>query len=95
MHLIRGMIQVAGTTYRIVQLLPGSYQVVRIRDEALVGEFACAQSLKVTAYLVDTGLMRRIAGTAVQLGRTSWMGPGRPAVPNLERAHTAHTALPA
>lgn len=89
MHSIRGMIQVAGTTYRIVKFLPVSYQVVRIRDEAVVGEFSCENSLKVYPYLVDTGLMKRIAGTAVQLGRTSWMGPRRPAVPNLERLRAA------
>ena len=38
MH-IKGMVQVAGTTYRIVRRERGHYDVVRILDDERVGSF--------------------------------------------------------
>lgn len=74
MHVIKGMVQVLGTTYRVVQLQLAGYSVIRIHDDALVGGFSCGNTLETTPVSVDAGLMRQIASAAVQLGRTSWMG---------------------
>lgn len=81
MHVIKGMVQVLGTTYRVVRLQVGRYQVVRIHDEAVVGAFYCAKTLEIIAASVDAVLMRQIASAAVHQGKTSWMGPrvGSPA----------------
>jgi hypothetical protein len=73
MH-IKGMVQVFGTTYRIVRVRHGSYEVTRIHDEAVVGSFACGQTVQFTPLLIDGTLMGQIARAAVQQGRTSWMG---------------------
>jgi len=74
MHVIKGMVQVLGTTYRVVRLQVGRYQVVRIHDEAVVGAFACMKTLEIIAASVDAALMRQIASAAIQQGKTSWMG---------------------
>jgi hypothetical protein len=74
MQLIKGMVQVFGTTYRVVRVRPGNYEVTRIHDEVVVGCFTCERIVQVTALMVDDGLMRQIARAAVQQGRTSWMG---------------------
>jgi hypothetical protein len=72
---VKGMVQLFGTTYRIVRLKMGYYQVVRIHDEVVAGWFSCDQSLVVTPGAVDTPLMQQLASLAVQRGKTSWMGP--------------------
>ena len=75
MHLInKGMIQLFGITYRVARVQHNNYQVTRIRDDVLVGSFACGQTIEVTAVDVDALLMRQIASAAVRKGRTSWMG---------------------
>jgi hypothetical protein len=74
MQIIKGMVQVLGTTYRIVRVRHGSYEVTRIHDEAVVGCFDCGQIVQVTAHAIDSDVMRQIARAAVQQGRTSWMG---------------------
>jgi hypothetical protein len=75
MVVIKGMVQVFGTTYRIVRYEAGHYQAVRIHDEAVVGSFSCAKALIVTPFAVELALMRAIAAAAVHEGKTSWMGP--------------------
>lgn len=79
MHNIKGMIQVSGTTYRVVQREIEDYDVIRICDEVLVGVFACGNSVESIPLSIDAALMRTLAVTAVRHGRTSWMGP--PAAP--------------
>jgi hypothetical protein len=74
MQIIKGMVQVLGTTYRVVRLQVGCYQVIRIHDDADAGTFVCGRILEVTARSVDVALMRQIAAAAVQQGKTSWMG---------------------
>lgn len=76
MEVSRGMIQVAGTTYRIVQRESDAYRAVRIQDEAIAGDFVCGSTLKVNPQQVDAVLMRRIARTALLFGRTNWTGAG-------------------
>jgi len=74
MHVIKGMVQVLGTTYRVVQLQVTGYSVIRIHDDAVVGGFSCGRTLETTPLSIDAVLMRKIAAAAVHQGRTSWRG---------------------
>jgi hypothetical protein len=72
---VKGMVQVAGTTYRIVRLGSKRYEVVRIRDDLPVGIFQSSPRLEIDASSIDPALMREIARVAIQKGKTSWVGP--------------------
>ena len=50
MH-VKGMVQVAGVTYRIVRVERGMYDVVRILDDQRVGQFRTIPRVEVTAAL--------------------------------------------
>lgn len=71
-----GMVQVLGTTYRLLRVRSASYQVVRIHDEALAGSFSCGRTLELVPEAVDLPLMRQLASAAVRGGKTGWMGRG-------------------
>jgi hypothetical protein len=72
--IVKGMIQVAGTTYRIVRLKRGQYDVVRVLDDVVVGGFTCAPQVVVHPVGIDAALMREIARVAIQGAKTSWVG---------------------
>ena len=72
---VKGMIQVAGTTYRIVRVAHGQYNVIRILDDARVGAFSSGTAAKAVANGIDDRLMREIARIAIQGAKTSWVGP--------------------
>lgn len=71
---VKGMVQVAGTTYRIVRVARGQYKVVRILDDAVVGHFSNGPTVETTASGIDLALMREIARVAIQGAKTSWVG---------------------
>ena len=71
---VKGMVQVAGTTYRIVRLQRGRYDVVRILDDQRIGRFSTGSAVEVFPELVDYGTLREIARVAVQGAKTSWVG---------------------
>jgi hypothetical protein len=71
---VKGMVQVEGTTYRIVRIRRGSYDVVRILDDVRVGKFSTGSSVSITAELIESSLMREIARVAIQGAKTSWVG---------------------
>ena len=71
---VKGMVQVAGTTYRIVRLKRGHYNVVRILDDTQVGAFSNGPTVEMTANGVDPGLLREIVRVAIQGAKTSWVG---------------------
>ena len=71
---VKGMVQVAGTTYRIVRLTPGHYNVVRILDDTCVGGFKSRPNSEVLANGIEPVLMREIVRVAVQGAKTSWVG---------------------
>ena len=73
--IVKGMVQVAGTTYRIVRLRRGQYHVVRVLDDRSVGEFTSAPRLEIQPVGIEAGLLREIARVAVQGAKTSWIGP--------------------
>jgi hypothetical protein len=74
MH-VKGMVQVAGVTYRIVRVERGMYDVVRILDDQRVGQFRTIPRVEVTAELgAGDETMAEIAKAAVKWGKTSWVG---------------------
>ncbi|HYQ18792.1 MAG TPA: hypothetical protein VEQ58_23615 [Polyangiaceae bacterium] len=74
MH-VKGMVQVAGVTYRIVRIERGVYDVVRILDDERVGQFRTIPRVEVTAAALATDeTMAEIAKAAVKWGKTSWVG---------------------
>jgi len=72
--IVKGMVQVAGTTYRIVRVKRGHYNVVRVLDDAPVGSFVSGPQVQVAADSIDLTLMREIARVAIQGAKTSWVG---------------------
>ena len=71
---VKGMVQVAGTTYRIVRVTRGQYNVVRILDDAVVGVFANGPTVELEPNGIDRALLREIMRVAVQGAKTSWVG---------------------
>jgi hypothetical protein len=73
MQIIKGMVQVAGSTYRIERVRPSQYTVYRIKDDVAVGGFTSFPRLEVTSNHIELAAMREIARAAVQAGKTSWV----------------------
>ena len=73
-NIIRGMVQVGGTTYRITRLQPKLYEVVRLIDDTPVGKFQCGRHLEVMPSAIDAAAMYQIARAAIREAKTSWMG---------------------
>jgi hypothetical protein len=67
------MVQVAGSTFRIVRVTRGHYDVVRILDDARVGSFWLEPTLSVSDG-ASGALLREVARCAIQGGKTSWIG---------------------
>jgi hypothetical protein len=74
MRVVKGMVQVAGTTYRVVRVAQGSYEVVRILDDTRVGSFRSTPRVEIVAQSIDAALMLEIARAAIQGAKTSWVG---------------------
>jgi hypothetical protein len=68
---VKGMVQLEGTTYRIVRVAARSYSVVRIRDDLDVGGFQTTPGLPLDSRLVEPALLRQIARTAIHAAKTS------------------------
>ena len=73
-QIVKGMIQVQGTTYRIVRIKPGYYSVVRVLDDVAVGTFTAGAAVEISAQGIDPTVMREIARLAIQGAKTSWVG---------------------
>jgi hypothetical protein len=73
MH-VKGMVQVAGVTYRLVRIERGMYDVIRILDDQRVGQFRTIPRVEVTAASAPDETMAEIAKAAVKWGKTSWVG---------------------
>ena len=74
MRVVKGMVQVAGTTYRVVRVAQGSYEVVRILDDTRVGSFRSTPRVEIVAQSIEPNLMLEIARAAIQGAKTSWVG---------------------
>lgn len=81
---VKGMVQLAGVTYRIVRLMRGSYSVVRISDDKDVGRFHLAPALGIEALGIEPALLREIARLAIHTAKTSYAGFARPDLAGLE-----------
>ncbi len=77
-QIVRGMVQVAGTTYRIVRLARGQYSVVRVLDDVQVGGFTSSPRVEVRPAAIGSELMLEIARHAIQRAKTSWVGRSLP-----------------
>ena len=75
---VKGMVQLAGVTYRIVRLARGSYSVVRISDDLDVGRFHLAPALGVEPHGIEPALLREVARLAIHTAKTSYAGFARP-----------------
>ena len=71
---VKGMVQVEGTTYRIVRIKRGHYKVVRVLDDASVGMFSVESTFEMAPDGIDENLMREIARVAIQGAKTTWVG---------------------
>jgi hypothetical protein len=74
MQIVKGMVQVMGTTYRIVRVMPRVYEAVRLVDDMRVGSFKCGVALELNPEGIDAAAMGEIARAAVQQAKTSWVG---------------------
>lgn len=71
---VKGMVQVDSVTYRLMRVAAGTYSVVRILDDEVVGSFKCLPQLEITSATgVTPDVMMRIAKVAVQRAKTSWV----------------------
>jgi hypothetical protein len=71
---VKGMVQVEGTTYRIVRIKRGHYNVVRVLDDVSVGTFSAGEVVEMSATGVNAELLREIARVAIQGAKTTWVG---------------------
>jgi hypothetical protein len=83
---VKGMVQLAGITYRIVRLERGSYSVVRISDDMNVGRFHLAPALGIEPQGVEPALLREVARLAIHTAKTSYAGFTRPDLAGLKVA---------
>lgn len=73
-QVVKGMVQVQGTTYRIVRIKRGSYSVVRVLDDVVVGTFTAGNAVEIAPQGIDETVMREIARLAIQGAKTTWVG---------------------
>lgn len=71
---VKGMVQVEGTTYRIVRIKRGNYKVVRVLDDVGVGTFTVGAAFEMAPDGIEGDLMREIARVAIQGAKTTWVG---------------------
>jgi len=83
---VKGMVQLAGITYRIVRVSVGSYTVVRISDDTDVGSFHLAPALGIEPRGVEPELLREVARLAIHTAKTSYLGFPRPDLMGAEAA---------
>jgi hypothetical protein len=78
---VKGMVQVAGATYRIVKVAKGKYDVIRILDEERVGTFETFPRVKIDPVGVPEKLLMEIALTALKQAKISWQKMQAPRAP--------------
>jgi len=74
MAAVKGMVQVGGSTYRIVRLTTSNYEVIRVLDDTSMGTFRCTPQIEVSPKQMEPALLREIARTAIRGAKTSWVG---------------------
>jgi hypothetical protein len=86
---VKGMVQLAGVTYRIVRVAAGSYSVIRIADDQDVGSFKTAPALGIEARLIEPNLLREVARLAIHAAKTSYAGFAAPAPARVSAVNVA------
>jgi hypothetical protein len=71
---VKGMVSVAGRTYRIVRIGSGMYAVFRILDDVQVGTFRSRPTLDIWPEQIDAPTLMAVARQAIQSAKTSWVG---------------------
>jgi hypothetical protein len=71
---VKGMVQVQGTTYRVVRIGFGAYDVVRLLDDVRVGSFRTIPRARIESSSIDEIAMNEIVRAAIQGAKTSWVG---------------------
>jgi len=71
---VKGMVQVFGSTYRVVRVGFGVYDVVRLLDDAQVGRFLTVPQTRVESTVLDPNVMSEVVRAAIQGAKTSWVG---------------------
>jgi hypothetical protein len=90
---VKGMVQLAGVTYRIVRVASGSYSVVRISDDLDVGSFHLAPQLGIEARRVEPAVLREVARLAIHSAKTSYVGFPRPELAAVPSASSINAAV--
>jgi hypothetical protein len=85
MQEVKGMVQVAGVTYRIVKIEHGKYEVIRILDELRVGGFEMLPRLRIHAADEHIELVRQVTMTALKQAKISWSRMVLPRKPTTSR----------
>jgi hypothetical protein len=75
---VKGMVAVAGRTYRIVRIEAGHYAAVRLLDDVQVGTFHSYPKLAVYPTQIESALLLAIARQAIHGAKTSWVGSIQP-----------------
>jgi len=89
---VKGMVHLAGVTYRIVRVKTGSYTVVRISDDRDVGGFSLAPALGIEARGLDPDVLREVARLAIHTAKTSYVGFPRPDLATIDAGMAAANA---
>jgi len=71
---VKGMVQVLGSTYRVVRVGVGRYDVIRLLDDARVGSFVTIPQPRTESTSIDQNVMNEIVRAAIQGAKTSWVG---------------------
>ena len=71
---VKGMIQVSGSTYRVVRVGMGVYDVIRLLDDVQVGRFRTVPQACIETTVLDPNLMDEVVRAAIQGAKTSWVG---------------------
>jgi hypothetical protein len=78
MKTVRGMVYVAGFTYRIVRVQARQYEVVRILDDAHAGSFRLDPRLELTDGTLGKAELREVALAAIREAKTDIAGGRSP-----------------
>jgi len=66
------MVSVWGKTYRIESVTGGTYDAVRLLDDARIGSFGGAPLFSLNWPVGGEALIRQIAQTAIRAAKTLW-----------------------
>lgn len=88
-RVVKGMVAVAGRTYRIVRIGSGLYAVFRILDDLRVGTFRSQPAFEIWPEQIDAPSLMAVARQAIHSGKTSWVGTLSTSAPPQATAHGA------